>query len=115
MNMTENYNKSLTAEQKAKLRRIKHLALDMDGTIYMENNIFPFTVEVLDTMKRNGVGYSFLTNNPTKSVEDYLKKLAGMGIPADEGNMYTTPIATIDYIKKISLMLRNSLCWELRV
>ena len=56
MNMTENYNKSLTAEQKAKLRRIKHLALDMDGTIYMENNIFPFTVEVLDTMKRNGVG-----------------------------------------------------------
>lgn len=100
MNMTENYNKSLTAEQKAKLRRIKHLALDMDGTIYMENNIFPFTVEVLDTMKRNWVGYSFLTNNPTKSVEDYLRKLAGMGIPADEGNMYTTPIATIDYIKK---------------
>ena len=100
MNMTENYNKSLTAEQKAKLRRIKHLALDMDGTIYMENNIFPFTVEVLDTMKRNGVGYSFLTNNPTKSVEDYLRKLAGMGIPADEGNMYTTPIATIDYIRK---------------
>ena len=98
--MTENYNKSLTAEQKAKLRRIKHLALDMDGTIYMENNIFPFTVEVLDTMKRNGVGYSFLTNNPTKSVEDYLRKLAGMGIPADEGNMYTTPIATIDYIRK---------------
>lgn len=41
MNMTENYNKSLTAEQKAKLRRIKHLALDMDGTIYMENSIFP--------------------------------------------------------------------------
>ena len=40
--MTENYNKSLTAEQKAKLRRIKHLALDMDGTIYMENNIKSF-------------------------------------------------------------------------
>lgn len=79
MNMTENYNKSLTAEQKAKLRRIKHLALDMDGTIYMENNIFPFTVEVLDTMKRNRGGIFILDEQPTKSVEDYLKKLAGNG------------------------------------
>lgn len=100
MNTQDNYNKALTEEQKAKLRRIRHLALDMDGTIYMENNIFPFTVEVLDTMKRNGVGHSFLTNNPTKSVGDYLAKLSGMGIKADESNMYTTPIATIDYIKK---------------
>ena len=98
--MIENYIKALTAEQKAKLRKIRHLALDMDGTIYMENNIFPFTIGVLDSMKSHGVGYSFLTNNPTKSVDDYLAKLHKMGIKADEGNMYTTPIATIDYIKK---------------
>ncbi len=98
--MTENYNKCLSEEQKAKLRALKHLALDMDGTIYMENNIFPFTIGTLDELKENGVGHSFLTNNPTKSVEDYLAKLAKMGIKADEGNMYTTPIATIDYIKK---------------
>ena len=37
--MKENYNKTLSEEQRAKLRRIRHLAPDMDGTIYMDNNI----------------------------------------------------------------------------
>lgn len=82
-----------------KLRQIKHLALDMDGTIYLGNKIFPFTIGFLEKMKSNGIGYSFLTNNPTKSVTDYLGKLAGMGILADERNMYTTSLAAIDYLK----------------
>ena len=98
--MTENYNKSLSPEQQAKLRRIRHLALDMDGTIYMENNIFPFTIPTLDTLKDAGIGHSFLTNNPTRSVEDYIAKLARMGIDCAYEDMYTTPVATIDYIKK---------------
>lgn len=98
--MEENYNKTLTPELKARLARIKHLALDMDGTIYLGNNIFPYTIDFLNSMKAAGVGYSFLTNNPTKSVADYLKKLAGMGIVADEDNMYTTSLAAIDYIRR---------------
>ena len=72
----------------------------MDGTIYMENNIFPFTIPTLDALKAAGVGHSFLTNNPTKSVGDYVAKLAKMGIECAWEDMYTTPIATIDYIKK---------------
>lgn len=98
--MKENYNKSLSPELKERLSRIKHLALDMDGTIYLGSRLFPFTVDFLDKMKAAGVGYSFLTNNPTKSVADYLAKLAGMGIVADEDNMYTTSLAAIDYIKR---------------
>lgn len=98
--MEENYNKTLTDAQKAKLRNLKHVALDMDGTIYMENDIFPFTIDFLDSMSANGVGYSFLTNNPTKSVDDYVAKLRKMGVRAERHHMYTTPIATIDYIKK---------------
>jgi NagD protein len=50
-------------------------------------------------MSDAGIGYSFLTNNPSKSVSDYLKKLSGLGIEADEENMYTTSLAAIDYIK----------------
>ena len=48
--MKENYNKTLSEEQRTRLRRIRHLALDMDGTIYMENNIFPFTISTLDAL-----------------------------------------------------------------
>ena len=82
------------------LRRIRHVALDMDGTIYLGSNIFPWTLDFLDRLRSAGIGFSFLTNNPTRSVSDYLKKLAGMGIHVGEENMYSTPIATIDYIRK---------------
>lgn len=87
------------AANREKLRRIKHVALDMDGTIYMGSNLFPFTLDFLKKLADNGIGYSFLTNNPTKSVSDYLSKLEKMGISATEENMYTTSLAAIDYIK----------------
>lgn len=94
-----NHNKTISLEMKEKLSRIKHLALDMDGTIYMGSTLFPYTLKFLSDMKEAGIGYSFLTNNPSRSVADYLKKLEGLGIQADEDNMYTTSIAAIDYIK----------------
>lgn len=80
-------------------RKIKHVALDMDGTIYMGMTLFPYTKKFLATLTDNGIGYSFLTNNPTKSIKDYIKKLNKLGIEAADDEMYTTAIATIDYIK----------------
>lgn len=83
---------------KEKLKQIKHVALDMDGTIYMGDQLFDFTIPFLNKLKRLGITYSFLTNNPSKSLDDYLKKLQKMGIHATEEEMYTTTVATIDYI-----------------
>lgn len=79
--------------------RIKHVALDMDGTIYLGSKLFPWTKGFLKKLSDNGIGYSFLTNNPTRSLDDYVKKLAGMGIEATREEIYTTAVATIDYIK----------------
>ena len=90
----------MSLEWKSRLSRIRHVALDMDGTLYLGSRLFPFTPGFLETLRRLGIGYSFLTNNPTRSVADYLKKLSGMGIEATEKNMYTTSLAAIDYIKK---------------
>lgn len=96
----DNVNKALTAEQKKRLAGLRHLALDMDGTIYLGNNLFPFTVPTLEKLKEHGVGHSFLTNNPTKSVDDYVSKLTKMGVPAVPEDIYATPQATIDFIRK---------------
>lgn len=82
-----------------KLRRLKHVALDMDGTIYMGTTLFPYTKPFLACVKELGLGYSFLTNNPSSSIADYLAKLARLGVEATEEEMYTTALATIDYIK----------------
>ena len=90
----------MTSGMRDKLLKIKHIALDMDGTIYMGDTLFPFTIDFLQKINKLGISYSFLTNNPSKSISDYLKKLEKLGIEAREDNMYNTALATIDYIKE---------------
>ncbi|MDR0795529.1 MAG: hydrolase, partial [Tannerella sp.] len=82
-----------------RIKRIKHVALDMDGTIYKGNTLFPYTIPFLAQLKDLGVGYSFLTNNPSKSVADYLKHLGNMGLTATADELYTSAQATILYLK----------------
>ena len=86
-------------EMMAACRRIRHVALAMDGTLYTGSTLFPFTKDFLAKLTRLGIGYSFLTNNPTRSIADYLKKLAKLGIEATDEEMYTTAVATIEYLK----------------
>lgn len=76
MIMINEVEHKLNAELMDRIRRIKHIALDMDGTIYNGNTLFPFTIAFLDKMKELGIGYSFLTNNPSKSTNDYLRHLS---------------------------------------
>lgn len=82
-----------------RLGRIRHVALDMDGTIYLGGTLFPFTPAFLAGLRELGIGHSFLTNNPSSSVDDYVRKLARLGIAARPGEVYTTALAAIDYIR----------------
>lgn len=67
-------------EKSADLSNKKLFLFDMDGTIYRENSLFDGVIELLENIKRNGGKYAFITNNPSKSVKDYIKKLQMMGI-----------------------------------
>ena len=94
------YQSSMShSELMAALARVRHVALDMDGTIYLGSRLFDFTKGFLQSLTQLGIGYSFLTNNPTRSIADYLTKLAGLGLDATPEQMYTTSTATIEYIK----------------
>lgn len=74
--------------------------LDMDGTIYEENRIFDGTLQLLQHIEKSGGQYVFLTNNSSKSVEDYIKKVTAMGIRADRDNFFTSSQATVLYLQE---------------
>jgi len=84
----------------ARLRPIRHVALDMDGTIYKGGTLFPWTLPFLALLKELSLGYSFLTNNPSKSVQDYLAHLHKLGLTATADELYTTTQATIDFLQR---------------
>lgn len=81
------------------LNKKKFFLLDMDGTLYLDDNVFDGTLDFLDKVKSNGGRYLFVTNNSSKSTDVYLKKLERLGIKAAEGDFLTSTDATILYLK----------------
>ena len=87
--------------EKNEILRSKKLYLfDMDGTLYLGNQLYDFTLELLDTLKKTGRNYLFMTNNSSKSVDDYVKKLEKLGITATREDFMTSSQATAFYLHK---------------
>ena len=82
------------------IKRIKLYLFDMDGTLYLGSRLYDFTIELLQEIRRTGGKYLFITNNSSKSVNDYVKKLAGMGIQATREDFMTSSQATAYYLHK---------------
>ena len=87
-------------EKKELLRSKKLYLFDMDGTLYLGNRLYDFTLELLDTLKKTGRSYLFMTNNSSKSVEDYVTKLGKLGIAATREDFMTSSQATAYYLHK---------------
>ena len=69
------------------LNGIKAVFLDLDGTIYLGNELIDGAVEFLNRCDERGVQRFFLSNNSSKSVTEYLAKLHGLGIPAEANDV----------------------------
>ena len=83
-----------------KLSEKKLFLLDMDGTIYLDNNLFDGTIDFLNHVKENGGRYLFVTNNSSKSTDAYVSKLNSIGIDANEDDFLTSTDATILYLQQ---------------
>lgn len=82
----------------SKLADIRLFLFDMDGTIYLGDNLFPFTKDMLDAIRAQGKTYLFMTNNSSKSVSAYVEKLGRLGITAAEDDFITSSQATALYL-----------------
>lgn len=56
---------------------------DLDGTIYLGDLVLPGVPELLTRLRAAGKRVAFLSNNPTKTREQYVAKLRGLGLAAD--------------------------------
>lgn len=85
---------------KQKLSQIRHFALDMDGTIYLGSHLFPCSRSFLHDLEQSDVDYTFLTNNSSRSRDDYSRKLARLGMPGPASRILTSTHATADYLRR---------------
>ncbi len=87
-------------EKNELIRSMRLWLFDMDGTLYLGDRLYGFTRELLATLRATGRRYLFMTNNSSKSVADYVQKLARLGIEATEEDFITSSQATAYYLKK---------------
>lgn len=83
---------------KSALRDMQLFLFDMDGTLFIGDRLFDFTIELLAQIRNNGAKYLFMTNNSSKSVSDYICKLGKLGIWADQDDFITSSQATAYYL-----------------
>ena len=72
----------------------------MDGTIYLDDDLFDGTLDFLAHVKKIGGRYLFLTNNSSKGIDKYVEKLARLGIESTSDDFLTSTDATIFYLKE---------------
>ena len=77
----------------------KLFLLDMDGTLYLGDELFPETLPFLEKIKSYGARCAFMTNNSSKSASAYIEKLARLGISSSHEDFVTSVNATVKYLK----------------
>ena len=83
-----------------KLKEKKCFLLDMDGTIYLGDELIDGAKEFLERAKLENKKYLFLTNNSSKNKGAYVEKLRKLGIKAEEDEIFTSGEATTIYLNK---------------
>ena len=102
--------------------RIRHVVLDMDGTIYLGGTLLPHALPFLSTLARLGIEHSFVTNNCSRSRAEYVEHLRDIGIEAKADSILTSAHATIHYLnanlpgaKRLFVFGTSGLCDDLRL
>lgn len=80
-------------------KRKKLFLLDMDGTIYLGDNLFDGTLDFLRRVREQGGRYLFATNNSSRGVNAYVERLQKMGIDAVADDFLTSIDALIWYLR----------------
>lgn len=83
-----------------KLRDKQLFLLDMDGTIYHEDELIDGALDFFCLLQNRGINYVFMTNNSSKNANTYVEKLARLGIPATTKNIASSVDATILFLKE---------------
>jgi 4-nitrophenyl phosphatase len=80
---------------------IKGLVIDLDGSVYVGDKPISGVPEALEELRSKGIKLLFLTNNATKTPQEYVEKLEGMGVKASIEEVLTSSVIAASYIKRV--------------
>lgn len=73
---------------------------DLDGTIYLGDELLPGAHRLVTTLRREGCQTLFLSNNPTRDPQMYADKLARLGLPTPTSHIVNTVVTMTAWLRK---------------
>lgn len=73
---------------------------DLDGTVYLGDAFLPTALDTLQTLRQLGKRTVFLSNNPTRTRDEYAVKLTHLGLPTRSADVINSSYVMVDYLQK---------------
>ena len=83
-----------------KLKNTELFLFDMDGTLYLGDQVYEGAIELMEALPSLGKKYIYLTNNSSRAGVDYITRLRKLGFPCQEENVFTSGMATGMYLNQ---------------
>jgi 4-nitrophenyl phosphatase len=77
---------------------IRGLIIDMDGVLWHGNQAIAGLTEFFQTLRNLNLRFILATNNASHTPQQYVSKLAGMGVTVDLNEIMTSAMATALYL-----------------
>lgn len=81
---------------------IKGLILDLDGTVYLSDELIPGVKDLLNGLRENGYDVVYLSNKALQRRSTYAKKLNDLGVPTSEDKVINSSYVMADYLSRVS-------------
>lgn len=83
-----------------KLQAVELFLFDMDGTLYLGDDVYDGAIALMEDLPRLGKKYIYLTNNSSRAGTDYITRLQKLGFPCEAENVFTSGMATGMYLNQ---------------
>jgi HAD superfamily hydrolase (TIGR01457 family) len=78
----------------------KGFIFDLDGTVYLSDQLIPGADRVIRLLRENGKKVVFLSNKPLQTKEDYASKLTHLGVLTQPDEVVNSTLVMINYLRK---------------
>ncbi len=92
---------------------IKGVLFDLDGVLYIADQVVAGAKDTLQFLKRHDIPRRFITNTSTRTAADVAEKLKSMGLDIENEEIFSVVNATRDYLRNkgkpsVHLLIRES-------
>ena len=92
------YEGLFTADSISVAMTVRGVLLDLDGTVYHDDNPLPGAPEAVDRLRERELSISFFSNNPLHGGQEYVERLQSLGIDARPGEACSSAVVTREYV-----------------